>query len=123
MSDYEHFKQSVVKFREASMQLEAKNKEVQTLRTTKRTTEEAIVDYLTRNNALSKPIKLSKDGSEQIVATEKREYGTLSFSYVEECLEKLFDDETEIDRIMTFLHENRSVKETVTLKHIKQDKS
>ena len=49
---------------------------------------------------------------------EKKDYSPLSFSYIEECLENILEDDTQIDYIIEYLRENREVNTSIDIKRI-----
>ena len=49
---------------------------------------------------------------------EKKEYSPLSFSYIEECLENILEDETQIEFIMDYLRDNREITSSIDIKRI-----
>jgi hypothetical protein len=49
---------------------------------------------------------------------EKKEYSPLSFSYIEECLENILEDESQIEFIMDYLRDNREVTSSIDIKRI-----
>ena len=114
--EYQAFKQSVFLWKQLSESLTEKNDEIKKIRATKNDAENKILEYMSNHNALDKPIKLSKDGKDKIIVSKKRDYGTLTFSYVEECLEKILSKREEVDYILDYLHNNREVRETACLR-------
>jgi len=49
---------------------------------------------------------------------EKKEYSPLSFSYIEECLENILEDESQIEFIMDYLRDNREITSSIDIKRI-----
>ncbi len=117
-SEHEQFKRSVAAWMQLSPQLAQKNQEIKRLRDEKHELETQILAYMTKHQALDKPIKLNKDGTDRLVVTTKRETGALTFKYVEECLEKILSTQEEVDYILDVLHDQRPVKETSKLERI-----
>jgi hypothetical protein len=46
----------------------------------------------------------------ELFLQEKREYSTLSFGYVEDCLQKLIPDQEQADFVLNYLREHREIK-------------
>lgn len=94
-------------------QLKLVNEKGQEIRNQKFELSEKIMDYMESNHILEKPIVLS-DGEIKIV--DKKTTTPLSFSYVEECLEKLISDKNHVDTIMKYLYDNRETTYVSELK-------
>ena len=47
---------------------------------------------------------------------EKREYGSLTFTYIEKCLKELIPDESQVDFVMDYLRDHREVKYSYDLR-------
>ena len=69
-----------------------------------------ITNYYKTNNLEGKKINFS-GGSLNLY--EKKEYSTLTYSYIEKCLGDIITDKKHIDYIITYLKEHREIK-TVT---------
>ena len=63
-----------------------------------------IHQYVEDNNLDYPSIEIS-DG--ELILCEKREYSSLSFSYIDQCLSKLIKEPAHVERIMATLRENR----------------
>jgi hypothetical protein len=46
----------------------------------------------------------------ELFLQEKREYSTLSFGYIEDCLQKLIPDPEQADFVLNYLREHREIK-------------
>jgi hypothetical protein len=66
-----------------------------------------IVRHLEENNMTHRKISVN-DSELKIV--EKKEYGTLTYSYIEECLGKLIPDKSQVDYVIQYIKDNRPVK-------------
>jgi len=59
-------------------------------------------------------VKLTE--TDELRLSEKREYSSLSFSYIEKCLSELIPDESQVEYVMDYLRDNRDVKISPELK-------
>lgn len=57
-------------------------------------------------------------GSYQLSMIERKQYGALTFSYLEETLAKIITDKTQVDYVIQFLKNNRSIKTSQEIKMI-----
>ena len=103
------FVESVQKWVSIDTQIKAINEKVKKARELKSQLIGNIYQYVEKNGLENTRIEIS-DGDLKFY--EKRDYQPITFGYVEECLEKLFYDPKEVERIMDYLHENREVKVT-----------
>ena len=85
-------------------QLKLVNEKTRKIREVKNQLTDEICEYMNTNN--HKSIKLS-DG--EIRLYPKKEYESLSFGYVEECLNNILEDDTQIDFIMDYLRNHREI--------------
>lgn len=69
--------------------------------------------YVQEKNIQNKTVEIS-DGSLKFY--EKKEYANLTFSYIEECLNKIILDKKHVEHIMNCLRENRPVKTSMDIK-------
>jgi len=115
-AEYQEFKESVFLWQQLSDSLTKKNDEIRKIRATKNSTEQKILEYMSKHNALDKPIKLNRDGTNKIVVSTKKEYGGLTFCFIEECLDKILTKREEVEFILDYLYDNREVKETQYLR-------
>ena len=49
---------------------------------------------------------------------ERKQYGSLTFSYLEETLPKIIPDKAQVDYVINFLKSNRSIKTSQEIKMI-----
>ena len=89
------------------------NEKLREIRAEKNEITVKICDYMDTHNLSQKQIALG-DGAIRMI--EKREYTPLSFAYIEECLETLISDKSQVDVIMNHLHENREIRVVNELK-------
>jgi hypothetical protein len=100
-------------FLEARLKLiNEKTKEMRELRNR---TESDIIRYLEENNMTNRKITIT-DG--ELKVADKKEYGALTYSYIEECLGKLIPDKSQVDYVIQYIKDNRPVKTVKELKSV-----
>ena len=85
-------------------QLRIFNERIREAREAKSILTQQIYQYTEDNNFTNPSIEIS-DG--ELIVCDKREYSSLSFSYIDKCLTKLVKDPAHVDRIIHALKENR----------------
>lgn len=85
-------------------QLRIFNERIREAREAKSILTQQIYQYTEDNNFTNPSIEIS-DG--ELIVCDKREYSSLSFSYIDKCLTKLIKDPAHVDRIIHALKENR----------------
>lgn len=90
----------------ADSQLKMLSDKTKQIRDIKQQLTEDICKYAEDNN-INKKIQIS-DGELRIY--EKKEYSTLSFSYLEDCLEKVIQNRDHIDYILQYIKDNREIE-------------
>jgi hypothetical protein len=85
-------------------QLRIFNERIRETREAKTILTQQIYQYTEDNNFTNPSIEIS-DG--ELIVCDKREYSSLSFSYIDKCLTKLIKDPAHVDRIIHALKENR----------------
>ena len=90
------------------------------LRNEKNELVETICQYLETHGLASKKINIP-DGD--IRCFEKKEYASLSFGYLEECLGKLMEDKSQIDFVIDYLKQNRKITTSMELRRTYRDKA
>jgi len=103
------FIENVQKWVAIDSQLKANNEKVKKARETKHQLLTNIYEYIDKKSLKETKIEIS-DGDLKFY--EKREYQPISFTYVEECLDKIMADKKQVEYIMNYIHENREVKLT-----------
>jgi hypothetical protein len=104
LSSEEEFIQAVKKWVAFDNQLHILNVRIKEIRETRNTITQQIHQYAEDKNLDYPSIEIS-DG--ELILCEKREYSSLSFSYIERCLSKLIQEPAHIERILNALRENR----------------
>jgi hypothetical protein len=90
-------------------QLKIINEKTRIMRETKHTLTQRINEYVDANQMRDRKVEIS-DGSLRFC--EKKEYAPLTYSYIQESLNKLIPNPEHVDRIIQHLKENREVKTT-----------
>lgn len=101
------FVENVQKWVLYDQQLKSIQEKTKTMRAAKRELSDAICKYMIENGLEKNKIKLS-NGDMKIC--EKKEYSTLTFSYIEECLAKIIDEKDHVDFIIEYLKSHREIK-------------
>jgi hypothetical protein len=107
------FIENVKKWNSIDTQIKLVNEKTKKIREMKTYLAVQINEYMKNNNLAS-----VKFNGGEIRVYEKKEYETLTFSYIEECLENLLEDEEQIEFIMEYLRTNREVKTTPEIRKI-----
>jgi hypothetical protein len=110
------FVEKIQKWALLDTQIKNINEKLKDIRDTKNRLTEEICDYIEKNNIKNK-INI---GDGQLLISEKKIYSPLSYAYIEECLEKIIDDDEHIDFILNYLRDNREVE---TVKEIRRTKT
>jgi len=85
-------------------QLRIFNERIREAREAKSILTQQIYQYTEDNNFTNPSIEIS-DG--ELIVCDKREYSSLSFSYIDKCLTKLIKEPVHVDKIIHALKENR----------------
>ena len=105
----QNFIENIKKWVAIDTQLKNNNEKVKKARETKNQLLSNIYEYIDKKSLKDTKIEIS-DG--ELKFYEKREYQPISFTYVEECLDKIIPDKKQVEYIMNYIHENRDVKIT-----------
>jgi len=73
-----------------------------------------ITENMIKQNIVNKTISI---GSSKLSIIEKKQYSSLTFSYLEDTLSKIIPDQNQVSYVIKYLKENRSIK---THKEIKR---
>jgi len=104
LSTEQEFIQSIKKWVALDNQLRVLNVRVKEIRENRSTLTQQIHQYVEDNNLDYPSIEIN-DG--ELILCEKREYSSLSFTYIEQCLSKLIKEPSHVERILSALRENR----------------
>lgn len=104
MSEREQFVENVKKWVAIDTQLKAINERTKQIRDMKTNLQKSIHAYMENNNLLDKKIGVS-DGELRFV--ERKEQTTLSFGYIERCLQEIMPEKSHVDYIIQYLKDKR----------------
>ena len=102
-------------------QLKIVNEKSKELRTKKSSIGDRICEFMEDQNIADKPIKINDQGHSrgpgqghsrdqgQIQMVEKKDYSPLTFSYIEERLAEIIEDEDQVDFIINYLRDHREI--------------
>ena len=86
------------------------------LRAKKTAIGDRVCEFMEDQNIADKPIKINGEGQLQLV--EKKDYSSLTFSYIEERLAEIIEDEDQVDFIINYLRDHREVNVYSDLKMV-----
>jgi len=107
------FIENVKQWNNIDTQIKLVNEKTKKIREMKTYLASQISEYMRNNNLGS-----VKFNGGEIRMYEKKDYETLTFSYIEDCLENILEDEEQIDFIMNYLRTNREVKTTPEIRKV-----
>jgi DNA primase catalytic subunit len=110
----EEFIENIKKWITIDSQLKTVNEKTKKMRDIKNELSEKICNYKD-NNAINNTIKIT-DG--ELRFYQKKEQTPLSFGYIENCLEQILTDQTQIDFVMDYIKDNREVNIITDIKRI-----
>ena len=87
-------------------QLKIVNEKTKQMRELKQTLTKNICEYIDTNNVKNN-IEITNG---ELKMYEKKEYSPLSYGYLQSCLEKLIENQEQVDYIIQYLKENREIK-------------
>lgn len=105
--------ESVKRWTLIDSQMKLVNEKMKLLREEKRKHNETICKYMETNSLTNNKIGIS-DGELSIY--EKTEYSSLTYSYLEKCLDKLIPDKEKVAYIINYLKENREVTKSLDIR-------
>lgn len=113
MDSKTQFKENIQKWTLIESKLKTINEHAKKLRDMKNELGQTILQYMNENNLADKKIQL---GTGEIKLSEKKEYSTLSFTYIKLCLENIIEDKEQVQSIINYLREQRDVSTTQELR-------
>ncbi len=96
-------------------QLKLIAEKTKTIREMRNLLETEIIDQLEERGLTNKKIGIGNGSELKIV--DKKEYGALTYTQIEECLAKFIPDESQVEFVIQYIKDNRPVK---TVKEIKR---
>jgi len=94
-------------------QLKIVNDKTKQLREMRSQLNSQISQYMLQNNMSNTKIDIS-DGDLRIC--EKKDYSSITFGYIERCLDELISDKNQVEYIIKYLKENREVNVSSEIK-------
>jgi len=107
ISDSESLEKSIQKWVLVDNQIQVLQEKIKTMREWKKKMSEKVVLKMNEKGIQDRIISIP-DG--ELSIQDKKEYSSLSYGYIEECLQKIIKDKDQIDYIMDVLRENREIK-------------
>lgn len=107
VSSKEIFAENVRKWVFLDTQLKMINEKTKEMRDAKHKSTTLICEYMKSNEIQDKKIEIH-DGDLKLY--DKKEYPPLTYSYIEECLDKIISNKSQVEYILKFLKENREIK-------------
>jgi hypothetical protein len=107
------FEENVRKWVFLEARLKLINEKTKEMRELRNRIESEIIGYLDEKNMTHRKIAISNG---EICVAEKKEYGGLTYSYIEECLGKLIPDKSQVEYVIKYIKNNRPIKIVKELK-------
>lgn len=115
LDEKEEFIKNVQKWNYIETQLKEVNEKTKKMRTLKNTFGEKVCEYLEKNPSIKNKIGIGKN---QIQMYTKKEYTPLSFTYIENKLKEIIQDENQVDFVVSYLKEKREITTSNDLRKI-----
>lgn len=114
MSEPEPLEKYVQKWVLVDNQLTILQEKVKTLREWKKKLNENITEIMLNQHIEHKVLSIPNG---ELSLQEKREYSSLSFGFIEDCLDEIISDKEKVEIIMDYLRDHREIK---TVKEIRR---
>jgi hypothetical protein len=88
-------------------QLQILQEKTKTLREWKKKLNDNIIESMTEKKIDHKILSIPNG---ELSVQEKREFSSLSFGYIEECLQDIIQDEEKVQTIIDYLRDHREIK-------------
>ena len=118
-SSLPNFSQDVQTYLQLEDQIQELQSQLKSLRETKQTTQQKITRTMQENQWENRTFAL---GGKSVSFVERKQYSTLSFTYLAEKLPKIIPDQNQVDYVIQYLKEQREVKTIPDLKCTIQNK-
>jgi len=109
------FQENIQKWVVLENQIKTVNEKMKVIRENKNKLTEEICEYIKTNNIYEKNIELS-DGV--IKMYEKKDYSPLTYTYIEDSLNKIISNKEHVEYIIKYLKENRQIKVSSDIKKL-----
>jgi hypothetical protein len=107
------FVEDIKKWIYLETQLKVANEKIKVLRDHRHTLNQSIISYMTTKNLLNAKIQVN---NQLIKVSNKKEYGSLSYTYIEKCLEELIGDKLKVKEYIEYMKNKRDIENTMELK-------
>ena len=97
--------------------IEEKNNEIKELRQAKSRINTELFTIIENNNLQNSTFRINNNN---IRYTTSKQTSPITLKYLEECFSNLFDDESKINDIMTYIKQNRQIKIVNDIKNNKK---
>ena len=111
------FCENMKEYVELENKIEELNLRMKTLKLQKQMVHEKITDTIAQNQWQNKQFQVN---NYKLSMVDKKQYSSLTFSYLEEQLQKIIPDNNERDYLIKYLKNNRSIKSIQELRYIKK---
>lgn len=115
LDEKEEFVKNIQKWNYIETQLKEVNEKTKQMRTLKNTIGGKICSYLEKNPSIKNKIGIGKN---EIQMYTKKEYTPLSFTYIENKLKEIIQDENQVDFVVSYLKDKREITTTNDLRKI-----
>ena len=95
-------------------ELDAIHSEQKVLREKRTQVQTQIIEYMKEHDLEHRTLKTGKT---QLSIVSRKQYSTISFSYLEKTLSKLISDNSQVLSILQYLRDNRDVKQITELRY------
>jgi len=109
------FQENIQKWAVLENQIKTVNEKMKVIRENKNKLTDEICEYIKTNNLYEKNIELS-DGVLKMY--EKKDYSPLTYTYIEESLNKIISNKEHVEYIIKYLKENRQIKTSSDIKKL-----
>ena len=107
------FTEDIKKWMYLETQLKLANEKIKILRDHKNVLNQSIINYMNTKNILNAKIQVN---NQFIKVYNKKEYGNLSYTYIEKCLEELIGDKNKVKEYIEYMKNKRDIENTMELK-------
>lgn len=111
------FGENIKEYIELENKIEELNLQMKTLKVQKQLIHEKISNTITKNQWQNKQFHVN---NYKLSMVDRKQYSSLTFSYLEEQLQKIIPDNNERDYLIKYLKNNRSIKNVQELRYIKK---
>lgn len=113
------FSQEIQNYVKLEDEIQTLQNQIKTLKQQKQTSQEKITNTIISQNWQRRVIDL---GTSELSLVEKKQYGSLTYSYLEEKLKHIIPDEEQVKYVIKYLKEQREVKSVQDIKYVPKKK-